>query len=646
MNPNTLPSPDPVPGPAHSRFLPIAVLAGAYLAFGLVVRLVLFARFGVAQGVPVAHLPLLIAGGVVNDLVQSLYMLAPLALYLLAMRDRWFRSRVNQRLLAAATFLTIFALGFSAAAEFFFFEEFDARFNIVAVDYLMFPTEVAGDVWAEYPVLWVSGFALLVAALLTRPLMRLMSGSFLHSVRLARRLPLFLAYGICVALAAFWYRTDELSFAANRVENELVQNGMSSFFRALATSEIDYHAYYPVADSRDNFALLAERLAGDGGRFTDLADGRLTRSHAARPDGLGRLNVVVVSSESFGAEFSKLHGSERDLTPEFDKLAAQGMWFSNAYASGTRTVRGLEAITASFPPIPTVSILRRPGNEHIANWGAVMRDLGYDASFLYGGYGYFDNMRYFYAQNGFEVLDRSDIHEPVRFENMWGVSDEDLFDLALGHFDAKAAAGVPFFSIVMTTSNHKPFTFRAGVPGVPESGGGRKAGVRYADFALGYFLTEAKKHAWFDNTVFVIVADHGARVYGKAEIPLRTYEIPLLIYSPGHIAPQEVETLMGQVDIAPTVLGLLGLPYEAPFFGQDVLHTPDAERIALFSHNHDIAIYRDGRLTVLGLNSPSRTFSYDRATDSYAPLPLDREQERLAIAYYQTAYELFSRHAY
>ncbi len=202
-----------------------------------------------------------------------------------------------------------------------------------------------------------------------------------------------------------------------------------------------------------------------------------------------------------------------------------------------------------------------------------MNDLGYQSSFLYGGYGYFDDMNTFFAGNGFQVLDRTDI-DKVRFENVWGVADEDLFDRAIQHYGEQYQAGKPFFSIIMTTSNHKPFTFRPGLEqlGIPEEGGGRQAGVRYADYALGYFLREAARQPWFDNTIFVVVADHGARVYGKAEIPLETYEIPLMIYSPKHIAPRQIDTLMTQIDIAPTVLGLLGMPYEAPFFGIDALH--------------------------------------------------------------------------
>jgi phosphoglycerol transferase MdoB-like AlkP superfamily enzyme len=305
-------------------------------------------------------------------------------------------------------------------------------------------------------------------------------------------------------------------------------------------------------------------------------------------------------------------------------------------------VRGLEAFTASIPPIPTVSILRRPGFENVATWAAVMRSLGYSTSFLYGGFGSFDNMNAFFHDNGFEVEDRRAI-ESVRFENIWGVSDEDLFDHSLARLDDLHAAGRPFFAIIMTTSNHKPFTFRAGLEtyGIPPAGGGRAAGVRYADFALGKFLRDARRHAWFDDTLFVVAADHGARVYGAEQIPLRTYEIPFMIWSPKHVAARRVDALTAQIDIAPTVLGLLGLPYEAPFFGQDALHAPVDGRVALFNHNHDVAIYRDGHLVVFGLGKSVTTYRYDRASDRVVPAPRDPELERLGIAYFQTAYELF-----
>jgi len=629
------------------RFRLVLILGSVYLAAGAALRVVLWWRFGMPAGVSGFALPAILAGGLLNDAIVALYLLVPLAIYTLLLPDRWWHSRPNRWLLAAGTWATLFAIAFLAVAEMYFFEEFDARFNVVAFDYLVYPTEVVGDVWAEYPVPAIMLAAAILAAAGLWLIFRRRLDQVHAPTKPVQRLRPVVLHSSVVVLAGLFYPTDQLSFSTNRVANELVQNGISSFFRAAATNEIDYHAYYKSADPRENLALIERELGRGGGHFTRLADGRLDRVFPARADGLGRLNVVLVSSEAFGAEFSRLYGSQQDLTPNFDSFAQQGLWFAHTYASGTRTVRGLEALISSIPPIPTVSILRRPGNENVATWGAVMRSLGYHTSFLYGGYGYFDNMNYFFGSNGFEVLDRQEI-DKVRFENVWGVSDEDLFDRSLAHFDELHTKGRPFFSVIMTTSNHKPFTFRPGLEslGIPEQGGERPAGVRYADYALGQFLRAAQQHPWFDDTVFVFIADHGARVYGAQQIPLRTYEIPLMVYSPKHVAPRRVDTLMTQIDVAPTVLGLLGLPYEAPFFGQDVLSTPSEQRVALFNHNHDVAIYRDGQMVVFGLKKAVSNYRYDPATDRYSPAAPDPELERLGIAYFQTAYELFTAHRY
>jgi len=629
------------------RYRLVFALGVACLAVGAILRAVLWWRFGLPAGDSGWALPVILAGGLLNDLVEATYLLAPLALYTALLSDRWYRSRPNRWLLAAGSWLALSLIAFLAFAEMYFFEEFDARFNLVAFDYLAYSTEVAGNLWQEYPILRVA----LVSAVFATAVLWMIRGYFSAKHQAssppAQRLQPLPLHSSAVLLLALFYPTDFFSLGSSRVTNELVQNGLSSFFRAAATSEIDYHAYYKSADPHENLALLVRELGRSGGRFTRLPEGRLDREFAARADGPGRLNVVLVSSESFGAEFSRWYGSRKDLTPEFDSFARQGIWFANTYASGTRTVRGLEAFASSIPPIPTVSILRRPGNENIASWGAVMQSLGYHTSFLYGGYGYFDNMKYFFGRNGFVVLDRDAI-DTVRFENVWGVSDEDLFDRSMAHFDAMHAEGKSFFSIIMITSNHKPFIFRPGLErlGIPEEGGGRVAGVRYADYALGQFLRMAQQHPWYDDTLFVIVADHGARVYGAEQIPLKTCEIPLMIYSPKHIKPLRVDTLMTQIDVAPTVLGLLGLLYEAPFFGQDELSAPPEHRVAFFNHNHDVAIYRDGHLVVFGLKKTVNHFHCDPPTNLYEPAPRDADLERLGIAYFQTAYELFTAHHY
>lgn len=627
------------------RYQPVAAFTGCYLALGLLLRLVLWWDFGRKGQVAVAGLAWIVPIGALNDLVQALYLFFPLAVYLSLVPDRWHRSVASRRILMLGCMLTVFALLYLAAAEYYFFEEFDERFNLVATDYLIYPKEVFNDIRDAYPIKRFVLLAAALAAAVVWPLRtRLMGGLEVNS-RLANRWPPLLVHSLLLVGAICLVRTDWLAHSANRVANQLALNGHSQFFQAMRTSELDYRTYYLSGDSKAGLARLATQLQGGGGTFVRLDEERLDRAYPAASHALGKLNVVVVMEESLGAEFSRLHGSRRDLTPNLDRYATQGLWFSHMYAQGTRTVRGLEAITSSIPPIPTVAIVRRPNNQRIATWGKVMRAAGYSTTFLYGGYGYFDNMNDFFAGNGYEVVDRRQIEDP-RFANIWGVSDEDLFDTALETFDREAMSGKPFFAQIMTTSNHKPFTFRSGVPGVPATGGGREAGIRYADYALGYFLEQARKHPWFDDTLFVVVADHGARVYGRAQIPMRTYEIPCLVWSPKHIQPQRVDTLASQIDIAPTVLGMLGFPYLAPFFGQNVLSGSTTPRVAMFTHNHDVALYRDGRLVVLGLRQQANHYSYDREHDAFRPVARDAELESLAVAYYQTAYDLFERHIY
>jgi len=275
------------------------------------------------------------------------------------------------------------------------------------------------------------------------------------------------------------------------------------------------------------------------------------------------------------------------------------------------------------------------------NWSTVMRENGYSPTFIYGGYGAFDNMNYFFSHNGYKVIDRTDMPKPD-FANIWGMSDVDLFRNALHTFDEQHRRGERIFSVVMTTSNHKPFTFPAGVPGVNPQGGGREAGVRYADHAIGYFINELKKRPYFDNTMVVIVADHGARAYGRASIPLPTYEIPFMVYSPRHIAPRRFDGLTSQLDVAPTVLGLLNISYDSQFFGKDTLIGNAHSRISMLNHNRDIAVLRDEHLAQIGFGKTRSTVAYDTATRMLSRLPEDDDALRDAQSIFQIAYDVYT----
>jgi phosphoglycerol transferase MdoB-like AlkP superfamily enzyme len=638
-----------------NRYAPLLLIGAYYLVSSLVLRLVLFSAFGLTADASLLSLPAVLAVGVLYNVIELCYVLTPCSLYLLLMPNTMHRSPAGRVLLGSLLWCSVFAMLYLAVVQFYFFQEFSSRFNLVAVDYLIYPHEVFINIFQSYPVVVVLITVAALASIALKMHWRFIKQTTLDASPFSRRARFFLGHIAALALCAALFSTHSFDFSENRVVNEITIDGLSSFFEAFRTNDLNYKNYYRTGDSQQLEKILAAQLANDPSRSNpDPSD--LTRVAAGSHKGLGKLNVVVIVEESFGCEQVDTCGQGLDidhaiaaakdtLTPHFDTLARQGVFFNKAYATGTRTVRGLEAITASFPPIPSESIIKRPGSEHIATWGKTMQENGYHTSFLYGGFSPFDNMKSFYAGNGFAISDRMDIKNP-QFTNIWGVSDQDLFKHAQQYFDQRAAEKRPFFSIIMTTSNHSPYTFPAGIEGVQPKGGGRETGIRYADYALGEFFDSIKDKPWYSDTLFVVVADHGARVYGSEQFPMNSYEIPLLMLAPQHLPARQINTPISQMDIAPTVLGLLGLPYQAPFFGQDALAENSRSNILLFNHNHDVALYQNEQLVVLGLRNAVHTYSYHLGQSHVEETKANPRLTDLATAYYQTAFNLFTHQHY
>ncbi len=630
----------------RGRFRPLLSVGVIYLITASILRIALWGVFGRHFDISFIQLPVIFILGLLNDLVVLPPLLLPLSLILLVLPSWRSKSTIRFVLTHFISTLTIFAFVYLALAEYFFFDEFNGRFNLVAVDYLIYPNEVFVNIWQTYHVLWF----LLATAIISLTTQMVFAARLVRrrvqACRFIHRLKFVGLHILFTALVLLAFSTDSLSLFNNRVANEIAANGISSFFRALHTNELDYNRYYRTIADKQAFAIIQKELRLNGLDGNNYSSHDLNRNFPAYPDGLGKMNIVAIVEESFGAQFVGVYGDKRGLTPNFDRLAKQGLLFANAYASGTRTVRGLGAIVTSMPPIPSEGIMKRPGCENIANWGEVLKKKGYATSFLYGGHGVFDNMNHFFSSNGFAISDIRDIKE-ISQRTIWGVCDEDIFRHASKYYAKATAAGKPFFSVIMTTSNHQPYTFPIGIPNVPPKGGGRIAGVRYADYAIGKFIKQAKGTAWGRNTLFIIVADHDARVYGSEQVPMRHYRIPLLLLAPGHLRPGVVEAATGQIDIAPTVMGILGLPFTAPFYGQDVLHWPvDKPRPILVNHDHDVGLLLGSKLAVLGLHKSVTVYDYDAQNYKIHKTADDPHLVDLATAYYQTAFELFKSHKY
>lgn len=305
----------------------------------------------------------------------------------------------------------------------------------------------------------------------------------------------------------------------------------------------------------------------------------------------------MITVESLSAEFLKAFGNIDNITPNLDALIKDSLFFENLYATGTRTVYGLSAINLSLPPSPGNSIIRKPNNENLVSMASILNSKGYKSKFIYGGYGYFDNMNYFFSNNGYHIVDRADLEsKEITFANIWGVCDEDLFNRTLQESDKSYMEKKTFFNMVMTTSNHRPFTYPDNKIDIP-SGKGREGGVKYTDYAIHKFLEAAKNRPWFDDTIFIIIADHTASSAGKMELEVVNNHIPMWIYSPKLISPGKVSQFMSQIDVAPTIFGILNLSYTAPFFGKDALN--DKIERALISNYQKLGYLDNDSLVVL-----------------------------------------------
>jgi phosphoglycerol transferase MdoB-like AlkP superfamily enzyme len=346
------------------------------------------------------------------------------------------------------------------------------------------------------------------------------------------------------------------------------------------------------------------------------------------------LNLVIVLEESLGATFVESLGG-LPVTPELEKLKTEGWWFDQLYATGTRSVRGIEAVVAGYPPTPARSVVKLSlAQQNFYTLALGLGKQGYHTEFVYGGEAHFDNMRGFFTGNGFQkVVDRRDM-TPV-FEGSWGASDEDLFNKSLERLKTLHDAKKPFFSLIFSSSNHEPFQFPDGRIKLhdPEKQTVNNA-VKYADYALGRFIAEAKKQDYWKDTVFLIVADHDNRVYGDALVPINKFHIPGLILG-ADIQPKRIKAIASQIDLAPTMLSIMGISSEHPMIGRDFAKDSETPGRALMQFDNYFAWLEGTSATILRPNQAPVLGLYDSAksTVTISPTAPDAQQVDKAMAH-------------
>lgn len=579
------------------------------------------------------------AWGVFADAVYGGYAVIPLILYLAIVPQKVFRHRVHRAMMWLFFAIVWWTVLVSGTADLLFWEEFGVRPNFIAVDYLIYTTEVVDNIIESYPIAIILAVIAVIALAATAVMTSRISlfQNWLQSRTSARSRHVVAAVLLAFpAMTTAYVNQQRMPEFDNKYVQEIAKNGQYSFFSAFRNNELDYQEFYQNANADDASRRVRALVAEPNTDFIAHASSPLSRSVVARGDELYP-NVIQITVESLSADFLGTFGNEDGLAPNLDSLARESLLFTNFMATGTRTVRGMESLTLSIPPTPGRSIVKRPENADLFNIGSVFRAKGYDVSFFYGGRGYFDNMNAFFGNNGFAIHDQvSESSEDVEFKNAWGVSDEDLYRWVIKDADRSAREGKPFYDFVMTTSNHRPYTYPDGRIDIP-SHTGRAGAVKYTDYAIGKFIDEARTKPWFDNTIFVIVADHCANSAGKTDIPVKNYHIPLLIHAPGIIEPQRIDTLSSQIDFAPTLFALLNWSYGSEFYGKNILALEADDGRALLGTYQNLGLLEHGTLTVLKPFRKAESYRVDQRSGEQIRSEVDDNVRLDAVAYYQTA---------
>ena len=614
------------------------------------------------EAVPLALWPEIFVKGFWFDMCVISVLLAPICLYEALLPNKW-RNKTWHRVLRMVWFwLAISLLLFGAVAETTFWLEFSTRFNFIALDYLIYTSEVIGNIRESYPVGLIMAGIGAVAAIVLMFIWSAIRRADTQGVTWLQRAALALFALVIPASMMYLGNIDQMEQpilpalssnvnTKNAYAAELSGNGLFTIAAAQRRNELDYDKFYRTISQQQANTALAD-LGVKRSPLGDALGGVLPAttkptSNTHAPFSGKPKNVILISVESLSASFMDSYRAENaaiGLTPELDKLAKNGMKFERLYATGTRTVRGLEALSLGTPPIPGQAIVRRPGNEHLSTMGELLKPQGFATFFFYGGYGYFDNMNAYYATNNYRVIDRTDIPKSeIGFENVWGVADEYLFDQVIRTLDDKSdkgTGGKPFFAQVMTTSNHRPYTYPAKRIDIP-SPGGREGAVKYTDYAIGKFIKDASKKPWFKDTLFVIVADHCASAAGKTRLPVAGYHIPAIFYAPALLKPNVFTPLVSQIDIAPTLMDVLGMKGVEQFFGQSFFSSAPAAQRAFISNYQALGYLKNDTLTVLLPKQEVESFSVDPVTMAATPTAVNPSLLNEAVAYYQTASKAF-----
>ena len=633
----------------NGRFSTLFSVLSLYVFLSLIIRIVLMIWSLKDLDFNLLHILRAFFTGFVFDFTIGCLFLSLYIIYVLVLPKRWVGSLFDKCFTYFYLTLIFIIIYFSLLAEIPFWDEFGVRFNFIAVDYLIYTYEVIENINQSYPLPLIGAVlvGLIILTFVSFKKVNVFKKTFSDKSSFRTRfLYAFPVLAIAVFLG-FLMKNKIADFSNNSVVNELGKNGAFSFVAAFRSNELDYETFYPKLPEKEAYSIVKKNLLQENQKYITSKYDDISRFTLGNQE--QKPNIILIAIESFSADFLTEFGNKDHITPNYDKLSKESVFFTNLYATGTRTVRGMEALTLSVPPTPGNSIVRRPDNENLFSVSSIVQSKNYHPYFIYGGDGYFDNMNTFFGGQGFDIVDRDRgnplpdniktkrfaiTDQEVSFENAWGICDEDLYKQSIKYADKSTKDNKPFFQFVMTTSNHKPYTFPAGKIDLPQ--GDRNAAVKYTDYALGKFIEAAKTKPWFKNTVFVIVADHCASSAGKWEINIHNHHIPAIIYNLPH-QPERIDRLASQIDLMPTLFGYLGWNYNTSLYGKDINQTKQGDERAFLGNYRTLGMLKGNVFTQIDDRKVVKQFSVSSDRSLSEIKTKNKTDISQTISYYQTA---------
>lgn len=549
------------------------------------------------------------------------------------------------------TFSSVFII-FMEIATPAFIETYDYRPNRLFIEYLIYPKEVFSMLMEGH--LSAVIFSLVFTALATLIYWKI-SGWAVKDLRPMswKVRPIMALVVIAVsfigARSSFQHRGINpamVAFSSDALVNSLVLNSGYSVIYA-AQQFKDEEKSSEIYGKMDTDEMLHMVKTARGRAASDYVSEKfptLTKNIATyqgKPK-----NIVIILQESLGAQFIGTLGG-KPLSPNIDRLAKEGWLFENIYATGTRSVRGIEAVTTGVTPTPARAVVKL--NNAQSNFFTIADFLakqGYETSFIYGGEKHFDNMASFFYGNGFKtIIDQQDYQNP-KFTATWGVSDEDLFDKADETFTKLQNEGKPFFSLVFSSSNHDPFEFPDGkIELYEQPKATRNNSAKYADYAVGHFFNLAKKSNYWKDTIFLVIADHDSRAAGASLVPIKNFHIPALILGDG-VEPRRDNRLVSQIDMPTTLLSLAGVSGNYPMIGYDLTQNVNPDR-AIMQFDQTQALMKGNRDVVIQMpNKTAQGYYYDKATETLTAKSVSEEMKQEALAYALLGSHLYKNRLY